>query len=85
MSDKVDQLSLDAAQARKKGMTYGKYMQWKYTHKGEPAPIVKTTVGPGEAICKKCGKIFVRSQHYRTYCSRICRSYAMAENSNHRR
>ena len=71
---RVDQLNLDAAAARRNGMTYGKYMQWKSLHKDEAPKPIKRTAGEGEAVCKNCGKVFARNQHYRVFCSRLCRA-----------
>lgn len=76
MSDKnkKDQLSIDAAKARACGMSYGKYMQWKALHTNTESTTTKRVVGDHEAVCRQCGKVFPRNQHYRVYCSRLCRS-----------
>lgn len=70
----IDHLSLDAAKARESGMTYGKYMQWKAMNTEQSQEPIKRKAGEGEAICKNCGKIFTRGQHFRVYCSRLCRA-----------
>ena len=84
MSDeKVDQLNLDAAEARKRGMTYGKYMQMKLIQEGATVPKPKQVPGENEAKCKQCGKIFQRGKYYRVYCSRLCKAkYAAVTERN---
>ena len=82
MSEKVDQLNVDAAAARAKGMSYGKYMLMKQAQQPVIIPEPKRFAGEGEAKCRQCGKIFVRDKHYRVYCSRLCRSIYQA---NHER
>lgn len=75
MSDKtIDHLSNDAAQARAHGMSYGKYMQWKAQNQNAKPIPVKRVAGENEAVCRQCGTVFPRSQHYRAYCSRLCRA-----------
>ena len=80
-NEKIDYLSRDAAEALKRGMTYGKYMQWKSMNQGEILQPVRQTAGEGEVVCRTCGKVFKRSQHYRVYCSKKCNSdyYHMRE------
>lgn len=71
---KVDQLKLDAAAARSKGMSYGKYIQWKSMQQTEEPELIKREPEEGEVVCRNCGKIFPRGLHYRVFCSRMCRA-----------
>ena len=70
----MDQLSRDACDALAHGMTYGKYMAWKRSRDIMLDKPIKRVVGEHEAVCKCCGKVFTKSQHYRVYCSRLCRA-----------
>lgn len=82
---KIDQLSLDAAKARASGMSYGKYMQWKAQHTNAEQTTTKRVAGENEAVCRKCGKVFPRNQHYRVYCSKLCRAeYQYTQKRNQR-
>ena len=67
----MDQLSKDAMEARKAGLTYGKYMATKYKpeEKPKPKPKKKKEAGPKCAIC---GMLIPPNTHRRRYCSAVC-------------
>lgn len=71
MAKKMDKLTRDAIDARKAGMTYGKYMAMKKPTIAEPVPVQEPGV---RHICLHCGKEFFETRRLvRKYCSRRCR------------
>ena len=72
---KPDKLSLDAAEARAAGMSYGK---WKALQ-GEPV-IVEKKIPAGWSVCKYCGKPFKpRVGSAQKYCEEFCQRSAYTE------
>lgn len=72
----MDQLTEDAVDARKKGMSYGKYMAMKHQERkpqkeaaGEP---VKKTV-----YCAICGAVIQNAVRNQKYCTGECADIAM--------
>ena len=67
----MDQLSKDAADARKAGLTYGKYMatKTKQEEKPKPKPKKKPAEGPR---CVICGMLIPPKTHRHRYCSAVC-------------
>lgn len=69
----MDQLDIDASNAIKAGMTYGKYMAMK-----NPTTIVREPEGQ-KHTCLFCGKVFyVTQKKVRKYCSDQCRELSYA-------
>lgn len=64
-----EKLAQDAAAALAAGMTYGKYMAMKHSeNKPVPKPPQQFT-----AVCKCCGKGFIKDRFHLKYCSYECR------------
>lgn len=69
-ANKPDFLTECASAAIRMGLSYGQYMARRYeagfrgTAAEKPAP---------DAVCKSCGKPFVKSARYRVYCSEACK------------
>lgn len=72
----MDQLSKDAAAARKAGLTYGKYMATKYKPEEKPKPKQKKKTAEGPK-CVLCGMLIPPNTHRRRYCSAACADRAL--------
>lgn len=69
----MDKLAKDAAEARKAGMTYGKWMAQQEKSKNR---ALTEDMNPEEfSACERCGKLFKKRRGKR-FCSDICRKEA---------
>lgn len=63
-----------AIAASKKGISYGKYMAQRYNAGLRRNPHTNPEPDPEpDAVCKSCGKPFVKSARYRVYCCEACK------------
>lgn len=75
MQKKPDNLSLDAMEARKAGMSYGKWKGLK-----SPVKIAENEIPEGLKVCAYCRNIFKPSANGRQkYCQLSCADKARAE------
>ena len=79
----MDQLSRDAKEARKRGLSYGKYKGLQYEQelksKEAAAPKKPRKPKPGERRCKTCGKEIPLTVSSSRYCSPECAEKAQLE------
>ena len=69
----MDKLAKDAAEARKAGMTYGKWMAQQEKSKNR---VLTEDMNPADySTCEYCGKLFKKRKGKRS-CSDICRMAA---------
>ena len=72
----MDQLSKDAAAARRAGLSYGRYMATKYQPQEKPKPKAKKKKEEGPK-CVLCGTPIPPYSQRRLYCSAACADRAV--------
>lgn len=65
-----DFLTECSTSAIRMGISYGQYMARRYEAGLRVAAAEKSAP---DAVCKSCGKPFVKSARYRVYCSEACK------------
>ena len=67
----MDQLSIDAMEARRLGLSYGKYIAL-YRPEKPPAVRYPKMRSNGEILCAQCGSPIVNGSNRKKYCSQDC-------------
>ena len=69
--DAMPNLTRDAVEARKKGMTYGQYIAWKENQelKTRQSAVLKHERLP---VCACCGEPITKGPRNRKYCGQTC-------------
>lgn len=65
----MDQLTLDCIEARKAGMTYGR---WKALQPPKEKAPDQVEEEPSGKYCRVCGKMIPRTSPRKVYCSNTC-------------
>lgn len=67
----MDQLDIDAKEARRLGLSYGKYIAL-YRPEKPPAVRYSKRQGGGELLCAQCGSPIANGSNRKKYCSQDC-------------
>ena len=67
----MDQLTKDCIEARKAGMTYGKWKAMQPRKEKAPEQVVEEEKPSGK-YCRVCGKMIPKTSPRKVYCSNAC-------------
>ena len=73
----MDQLTEDAVDARKKGMSYGKYMAMKQQEQDKERMPEKEKTDKKTVLCAICGAVIQNAVRNQKYCTGECADIAM--------